>query len=793
MADEASKNIILLSDGTGNSSKATTPTNVWRLYKALDLQTDDQIAFYDDGVGTSGFRIFKMIGGAFGWGLKKNVLQLYRSLCEHYTEGARIYIFGFSRGSYTARILAHLIVSCGIIDTCGVIHKRGLFGLKGGVSGAIKSLLGTTPEPLPIAQCAGLNYAVKMAMRSYRHEYWKNASLFLRTVHRLFSPIRLALRGKTMDAEQFEQAYSYNIPQPVDFIGVWDTVDAVGMPVDELCDLLNNFVYPYKFLDQNLSPRVKQARHALAIDDERQTFHPVLWNESGTNGRVVQTWFAGMHSNVGGSYADDDLSHIPLIWMIRHAKEQGLRFIDSMVESYGKRADAIGKMYDSRAGFATYYRYKPRFIDDLCHDGENLIDTSPIIHESVFNRIATKKLGYNPLVIPGDYKIETADGVRKKPSEGPFPETDTERQNRAVLLDRVRSHILWRRVTYLLLLGLSAGLALLPFMVDRDSAIPSSGISGMISHLLEALFRLVDSLLPFTASFWTEAWIRSPLCFTAIILGFVVWYFWRKLILSRTTALSEHAWAHMREINPGLQISLQPERRQIFERFATKVRESRTANVLYGLVIDKFIIPVAVILTLSLVLFFSLRGIGWVVETAAPICNKDGAVQPGAPLTASYLLRPGDSKTVEFDTRSPCFKSGVIVEPGRRYVFQVTVKNPWKDGSHEAGPAGLADETAWRRKEYLFGLALRRHLTPPWFALLGELGKDSGEIFEIGRKGMILAPENRGELYFYVNDAINWSRLPIPVTEADTPKSCKWDATYRNNQGSAAITITRIQ
>ena len=97
--DKNRHKLILLSDGTGNSSNAITKSNVWRLYKTLDLECEDQIAFYDDGVGTSSFRPLAILGGAFGYGLAKNVRQLYAFACRHYQPDTQIYMFGFSRGA----------------------------------------------------------------------------------------------------------------------------------------------------------------------------------------------------------------------------------------------------------------------------------------------------------------------------------------------------------------------------------------------------------------------------------------------------------------------------------------------------------------------------------------------------------------------------------------------------------------------------------------------------------------------------------------------------------------------
>src|SRR4051812_32921833 len=124
-----SKSIVLLADGTGNSSGKLFKTNVWRLYQALDLADPPltliqakgirQVAFYHDGVGTSSFKPLALVGGVFGWGLKRNLLDLYGFLCRNYEEGDRIYAFGFSRGAFTIRILVDLIATKGVVHGCG--------------------------------------------------------------------------------------------------------------------------------------------------------------------------------------------------------------------------------------------------------------------------------------------------------------------------------------------------------------------------------------------------------------------------------------------------------------------------------------------------------------------------------------------------------------------------------------------------------------------------------------------------------------------------------------------------
>ena len=108
--------IVLLSDGTGNSAGKVWRTNVWRLSQLLELKGPDQIATYDDGVGTSSFKPLAILGGAFGYGLKRNVIGLYKFLCRNYKDGDQIYAFGFSRGAFTIRVLIGLVLNQGLIN-----------------------------------------------------------------------------------------------------------------------------------------------------------------------------------------------------------------------------------------------------------------------------------------------------------------------------------------------------------------------------------------------------------------------------------------------------------------------------------------------------------------------------------------------------------------------------------------------------------------------------------------------------------------------------------------------------
>ena len=371
------KNIVICSDGTGNSALKDRGTNVFKIYEAVDLNGHrtnaamrQQIALYDDGVGSQGLKPVKAISGALGWGLSRNVRELYAELVRVYEPGDSLYLFGFSRGAFTVRTLAGVITEIGVLD-------RERF---------------TTEYELR----AAVGIAYKYHRRHYR-------TLLSRLFRRAPEPGDLEA-FRAMNSVYHPEHCPDRVPS-IEFVGVWDTVDAVGFPADFIADLWNTWVYRFKFPDTTLSPRVKRACHAIAIDDERHTFHPVLWNERGENGRIQQVWFAGVHSNVGGGYPKQGMSLVPLLWMMDHAGEAGLRFVKTVRSLFEETRHVCDKLYDSRAGLGMYYRFKPRDIAAMCRR----CDVTPKIHMSVVERIAQGTDGYAPGNLPPDLEI-VADG-----------------------------------------------------------------------------------------------------------------------------------------------------------------------------------------------------------------------------------------------------------------------------------------------------------------------------------------------------------------------------------------------
>lgn len=238
------KNIVLLSDGTGNSAAKLFKTNVWRIYDALDLRDpSQQVACYDDGVGTSTFLPLAVLGGAIGFGLKRNVLRLYRFLCEQYEPGDQIYAFGFSRGAFTIRILMAVVANQGIIRVRA--DKYLGVGAAAGPSGGVVSVPPSPSTPAIQAvvaegQAVGVSTRTTMteselrrlserAYQHYRHRFGRNVPIvrLARWLRDRFFRMSDARYAPT----QYDPARNHHIDDnTIAFVGLWDTVDAYGLP-----------------------------------------------------------------------------------------------------------------------------------------------------------------------------------------------------------------------------------------------------------------------------------------------------------------------------------------------------------------------------------------------------------------------------------------------------------------------------------------------------------------------------------------------------------------------------------
>jgi len=267
------KRIIICADGTWNRPETAEgneqPTNVLKFARGIAPKGEDgikQIVFYDWGIGSYHDSIS---GGAFGQGLEKNVMDGYRFLVHNYEPGDKIFLFGFSRGAYTVRSL------CGLLNNCHIL--KGAEGKR-----------------------------VEEAFELYKNPKHKANGEF---------------------SNNWKDKYSVKDSGSVHFVGVWDTVGALGLPFT-IFGLIKD---KHLFYDNKLGSNINTARHALSLDERRKDFEPTIW-EPREGVDLKQVWFAGAHADIGGSYEPDTdnslLSDISMIWLLREAKEEGLGFED---------------------------------------------------------------------------------------------------------------------------------------------------------------------------------------------------------------------------------------------------------------------------------------------------------------------------------------------------------------------------------------------------------------------------------------------------------------------------------
>lgn len=335
-----SKRLVVCCDGTWNTPDQSVgghplPTNVTKLALAVSEQAADgtrQCVYYHPGVGTS--RWDHLRGGAFGYGLSRNVVDAYRFLVDNYEPGDELFFFGFSRGAFTARSTVGMVRNCGILR----------------------------PEN---AARVGEAYAL------YRN--------------RVEHPSGIA-------STLFRRAYAHD--PAITFVGVWDTVGALGIPVPTarwLQPLVSRFNKRWAFHDTQLSSHVQAAFQALAIDEQRRPFAPTLWiQQPGARTQVLeQVWFCGAHCDVGGGYHETALSDIALLWMLDKARGHGLEFDPAALAAEPRigtspgdtvefeiAPDVMGTVHDSRTKFYRLVRPAPRVIGRYDSGNQTLASTA---------------------------------------------------------------------------------------------------------------------------------------------------------------------------------------------------------------------------------------------------------------------------------------------------------------------------------------------------------------------------------------------------------------------------------
>ena len=390
------KDIVICCDGTGNEINDTI-SNVLKLYRVL-IKDEGQRVFYHPGVGTIGLQstwgrikqeAYAIRGLATGAGLDEDTLAAYRFLCETYEKDDRVWLFGFSRGAYTVRVLAAFIQVIGLMP-------RDQVDLAGYAFSAYKNASSNS-------QGAGAK------PKEFLDEAWH------------FSQI----------------AGGYHIP--IEFVGVWDTVASVIVPrQDKFWFDLQTLAYT------RTNPSVKKFRQAMSIDECRRMFRLNHWTDpqhyrpdifdpsSAIDQDIRQVWFAGVHCDVGGGYVESESgpSKYPLLWMIDQAAAAGLRVDPGMINHlcWGLPRKGSNHVYvppsvtdplhNSLTGAweilewlpkAKKYREWPErkfFLGFYLPRGEpRLIPEGARIHQSVVDRMA-QKTSYRPINMPKSYAVE---------------------------------------------------------------------------------------------------------------------------------------------------------------------------------------------------------------------------------------------------------------------------------------------------------------------------------------------------------------------------------------------------
>jgi len=356
-----SKKIVLCFDGTGNSfDNPDEDSNVVKLYSCLVIN-EGQRGYYHPGVGTMGApnargaiqrKLSKWRGLAFGKGLLDNVGDAYRYLMDTYADGDEVYLFGFSRGAFTARAFA------------SVIHVYGLL-------------------------CAGnqgcIPYILQMYAETSRKAQHKKIT---------FSPNK-----------RFQWQFCHKRPVHIHFCGLWDTVSSYGWVYDPI---------ELPFLGKN--PIIKIGRHAVSIDERRCYYQDNLWGDAMPGQDLRQVWFRGVHSDIGGSYREHQsgLSKIALEWMLVEAQKAGLELEAHKVETVlGRgghgylpkfvRPDPNGQLHRSLQGAWWLLEFLPH-RDPHVGNGwyiprgrRRTLPPNAIIHESVKNTSSFPRDGAHPI------------------------------------------------------------------------------------------------------------------------------------------------------------------------------------------------------------------------------------------------------------------------------------------------------------------------------------------------------------------------------------------------------------
>jgi hypothetical protein len=536
-------------------------------------------------------------------------------------------------------------------------------------------------------------------------------------------------------------------------------------------------VWPLSMSDRIPSSSIEKAFHVLSLDDERQTFHPVLWTETAepqneksthlNDERISQVWFTGVHSNVGGGYPDDALSYVSLDWIMREASNRGLRYIPGAHAQVKAELSTYGPIYDSRKGIGGYYRYCPRKIKKLIDDPYHDVKVArPKIHESVFARIASGNDHYAPIVLPGAYAIVNASGA----ISGPTLETTSQAAARSIDQEQAWDIVWKRRVVYFLTLLASGFLLLTPALFE--TSIDGACLSDHFCQISKLLTWL-KPLLPAFTDRWTDAFRSNPGWFAAGVPILAFMLLWSARLKTAIRDKMRLIWNSI--VTPPATPAPAAPRGFIYWLRTCKWYQA----FFHGL--TRFVVPALFAITFYYCVFALLSRIE--TSGANAIFGAICAESKDPKLISSM-------ESFSFEINNPCSASGYLLQKGVQYRLwiQVDKQAPWSDTSIATDLAGFSfNEMTWPM--YL-ALPFRRWLTEPWLKPIARIGSHSNDEYVLEPSRPFAAGETRdhlyteirarrdGELFLYVNDAlVLWPGLHF----------------YGNNHGKAIVKIAQIE
>lgn len=319
----------------GNKGKLQVPSNVTRISRAFRRQCSDgtlQIIYYQNGVGSGSTIADSVLGGAFGRGVAEHIREVYSFICSNYSDGDEIVLMGFSRGAFTARSIAGLIGAIGLLTREGMEYFYPV--LKDVENFTVKDYDDEFPEFPPLEKRWNDKKGEHENVKPVFGEHDTAIKYAKKLLEKKFTRMNEGRNGEGPEIH-------------IKAVAVWDTVGSLGIPDVSWWNKLGlpQSTKEYHFYDTSLSHRIDYAFQALALDEHRLPFSPAVWETKEDSDTVLkQCWFPGGHGNIGGGWADQQMSDLTLAWMADQLSCIGVEFkANEMVHLFQQGKDFYGK------------------------------------------------------------------------------------------------------------------------------------------------------------------------------------------------------------------------------------------------------------------------------------------------------------------------------------------------------------------------------------------------------------------------------------------------------------------